>query len=64
MNAQDLWFRNALEDITENQNHPIIIIYDNISAIKLAKNPTHKSKLNKYILEVSFHKGYDVEVYC
>lgn len=64
LNAQDLWFRNVLEDIGETQNQATIIFCNNISATKLAKNPIHKNKSNNYILEVSFHKRYDVEAYC
>eukprot|EP00253_Pinus_taeda_P016719 PITA_16719 len=52
--TQALWLRKILEEIGEKQVHPTMIYCDNVSAIKLAKNPVHHSRTKHFDLKYHF----------
>jgi len=43
-----------LEEIAEKKVQPIVIYCDNVSAIKLAKNPVHHSRTKHFDLKYHF----------
>eukprot|EP00253_Pinus_taeda_P011335 PITA_11335 len=51
--TQALWLRKILEEIGEKQVQPTVIYCDNVSAIKLAKNPVHHSRTKH--LDMKYH---------
>jgi len=51
--TQTLWVRKFLEEIREKQIHPTVIYYDNVSAIKLAKNLVHHSTTKHF--DMKYH---------
>lgn len=51
---QALWLRNVLEEIGEKKIQPTAIYCDNVSAIKLAKNPVHHSKKKHFDMKYQF----------
>ena len=52
--TQALWLRKFLEEIGEKQVQPTVIYCDNVSAIKLAKNPVHHSMTKHFDLKYHF----------
>ena len=52
--TQALWLRNFLEEIGEKKIQPTMIYCDNVSAIKLAKNPIHHSRKNNFDMKYHF----------
>ena len=52
--TQVLWLRKFLEEIGEKQIQPTVIYCDNVSAIKLAKNPIHHSKAKHFDMKYHF----------
>eukprot|EP00253_Pinus_taeda_P034244 PITA_34244 len=52
--TQALWLRKFLEEIGEKQIQPTVIYCDNVSAIKLAKNPIHHSRTKHFDLKYHF----------
>lgn len=52
--TQVLWLRKILEEIGEKQIHGTVIYCDNVSAIKLAKNPVYHSRTKHFDLKYHF----------
>eukprot|EP00253_Pinus_taeda_P011981 PITA_11981 len=52
--TQALWLRKILEEIGEKQVQPTVIYCDNVSAIKLAKNPVHHSRTKHFDMKYHF----------
>eukprot|EP00253_Pinus_taeda_P005594 PITA_05594 len=52
--TQALWLRKILEEIGEKQVQPTVIYCDNVSAIKLAKNPVHHSTTKHFDMKYHF----------
>jgi hypothetical protein len=52
--TQALWLRKVLEEIGEKKIHPTMILCDNTSAIKLAKNPVHHRRTKHFDLKYQF----------
>eukprot|EP00253_Pinus_taeda_P010785 PITA_10785 len=52
--TQALWLRKILEEIGEKQVQPTVIYCDNVSAIKLAKNPAHHSTTKHFDMKYHF----------
>eukprot|EP00253_Pinus_taeda_P017386 PITA_17386 len=52
--TQALWLRKILEEIGEKQVQPTVIYCDNVSAIKLAKNPVHHSGTKHFDMKYHF----------
>eukprot|EP00253_Pinus_taeda_P029235 PITA_29235 len=52
--TQTLWLRDILEEIGEKQIQPTMIYCDNVSAIKLAKNPVHHSRTKHFDMKYHF----------
>eukprot|EP00253_Pinus_taeda_P015435 PITA_15435 len=52
--TQALWLKKILEEIGEKQVQPTVIYCDNVSAIKLAKNPVHHSRTKHFDMKYHF----------
>ena len=52
--TQALWLRKFLEEIGEKKIQPIVIYYDNLTTIKLAKHLVHHSRTNHFDMKYHF----------
>ena len=54
--SQAIWLRRILEDIKEKQNEATYLLYDNKSAIAIAKNYVFYSRIRHIIMNYHFIK--------